>query len=52
LPIGFLILIDIALLLPGCVLEGTPTLPIIVSVFIPAAQALGIDLVHCVIGRC
>ncbi len=34
------------LLLLGCVLEGTTILLIIVPVFIPTAQALGIDLVH------
>lgn len=45
-PIGFLILVNIILLLLGCVLEGTAILLIIVPVFIPSAQALGIDLVH------
>lgn len=45
-PIGFLILVNIILLLLGCVLEGTAILLIIVPVFIPTAQALGIDLVH------
>ena len=34
------------LLLLGCVLEGTAILLIVVPVFIPTAQALGIDLVH------
>jgi len=45
-PIGFLVLVNIILLLLGCVLEGTAILLIIVPVFIPTAQALGIDLVH------
>ncbi|MCM2476333.1 TRAP transporter large permease [Rhizobium sp. CG5] len=45
-PIGFLILVNVVLLLLGCVLEGTAILLIIVPVFIPTAQALGIDLVH------
>lgn len=45
-PIGFLILVNVILLLLGCVLEGTAILLIIVPVFIPTAQALGIDLVH------
>ena len=36
----------VILLLLGCVLEGTAILLIIVPVFIPTAQALGIDLVH------
>lgn len=43
---GFLILVNVLLLLLGCVLEGTAILLIIVPVFIPTAQALGIDLVH------
>lgn len=45
-PVQFLILVNIILLLLGCVLEGTAVLLIIVPVFIPTAQALGIDLVH------
>ena len=45
-PIGFLILVNILLLLLGCVLEGTTILLIIVPVLIPTAQALGIDMVH------
>ena len=45
-PIGFLILVNVLLLLLGCVLEGTAILLIVVPVFIPTAQALGIDLVH------
>ena len=43
---GFLILVNIVLLLLGCVLEGTAILLIIVPVFIPTAQALDIDMVH------
>lgn len=45
-PTAFLILVNIVLLLLGCVLEGTAILLIIVPVFIPTAQALGIDMVH------
>lgn len=45
-PLQFLILVNVLLLLMGCVLEGTAVLLIIVPVFIPAAEALGIDLVH------
>jgi C4-dicarboxylate transporter DctM subunit len=45
-PTAFLILVNVVLLLLGCVLEGTAILLIIVPVFIPTAQALGIDLVH------
>jgi len=42
----FLIMVNIVLLLLGCLLEGTAILLIIVPVFIPTAQALGIDMVH------
>lgn len=45
-PTTFLIFVNVLLLLLGCVLEGTAILLIIVPVFIPTAQALGIDLVH------
>jgi tripartite ATP-independent transporter DctM subunit len=45
-PVGFLIFVNVLLLLLGCVLEGTAILLIVVPVFIPTAQALGIDLVH------
>jgi len=45
-PIGFLILVNVLLLVLGCMLEGTAILLIVVPVFIPTAQALGIDLVH------
>ena len=44
--IQFLIIVNIVLLLLGCLLEGTAILLIIVPVFIPTAQALGIDMVH------
>jgi tripartite ATP-independent transporter DctM subunit len=45
-PATFLILVNVILLLLGCVLEGTAILLIIVPVFIPTAEALGIDMVH------
>jgi C4-dicarboxylate transporter, DctM subunit len=45
-PTGFLILVNVLLLLLGCVLEGTTILLIIVPVLIPTAQALDIDMVH------
>jgi C4-dicarboxylate transporter DctM subunit len=44
--VTFLLLVNIILLLLGCVLEGTAILLIVVPVFIPTAQALGIDMVH------
>lgn len=45
-PIQFLILVNIILLVLGCLLEGMAILLIVVPVFIPTAQALGIDMVH------
>jgi len=45
-PIVFLVLVNLTLLILGCVLEGTAILLIIVPVFIPTAQALGLDMVH------
>jgi tripartite ATP-independent transporter DctM subunit len=45
-PISFLILVNVILLVLGCVLEGTAILLIVVPVFIPTAQALGLDMVH------
>jgi C4-dicarboxylate transporter, DctM subunit len=45
-PARFLILVNVILLLLGCLLEGTAILLIVVPVFIPTAQALGIDMVH------
>jgi TRAP-type C4-dicarboxylate transport system permease large subunit len=45
-PLGFLLIVNLILLLLGCLLEGTTILLIVVPVFVPAAEALGIDLVH------
>jgi len=45
-PTGFLILVNVILLLLGCLLEGTTILLVVVPVLIPTASALGIDLVH------
>jgi tripartite ATP-independent transporter DctM subunit len=45
-PTMFLILVNIVLLFLGCLLEGTTIILVILPVFIPTAQALGIDLVH------
>ena len=43
---GFLLVVNIILLLLGCPLEGSTILLIVVPIFIPTAKALGIDLVH------
>jgi C4-dicarboxylate transporter, DctM subunit len=45
-PIGFLLAVNLVLLLLGCLLEGTTILLIVVPILVPTAQALGIDLVH------
>jgi tripartite ATP-independent transporter DctM subunit len=45
-PLQFLLLVNLVLLFLGALLEGTAILLIIVPVFIPTANALGIDLVH------
>jgi len=45
-PLGFMILVNLILLILGCLLEGSTILLVIVPIFIPTAKALGIDLVH------
>ncbi|WP_409192852.1 TRAP transporter large permease [Bradyrhizobium sp. RDM4] len=42
----FLLVVNILLLILGCLLEGTTILLIIVPIFIPTAKLLGIDLVQ------
>ncbi|HEY0920653.1 TRAP transporter large permease [Devosia sp.] len=45
-PVTFLVIVNILLLILGCLLEGTTILLVIVPVLVPTAQALGIDMVH------
>lgn len=45
-PITFLILVNILILVLGCVLDATTIILVIVPLFIPTCEALGIDLVH------
>ncbi len=45
-PIAFLLMINLVLLLLGCLLDATTIILVIVPLFIPACRALGIDLVH------
>jgi C4-dicarboxylate transporter DctM subunit len=45
-PLVFLIIVNLILLVLGCVLEGTTILLVIVPVLIPTAQSIGIDLLH------
>lgn len=42
----FLLIVNLLLLVLGCVLEGSTILLVVVPVLIPTAQALGIDMVH------
>jgi tripartite ATP-independent transporter DctM subunit len=45
-PIAFLLMVNVILLLLGCILDATTILLVIVPLFLPAARELGIDLVH------
>jgi tripartite ATP-independent transporter DctM subunit len=45
-PLMFLLFVNVLLLVLGCFLEGTTIILVILPVLIPAAQSLGIDLVH------
>ncbi|MBO6719446.1 MAG: TRAP transporter large permease [Rhizobiaceae bacterium] len=45
-PVMFLIMVNILLLILGCLLEGTTIILIVIPVLIPTANALGVDLVH------
>lgn len=45
-PIAFLLIVNLLLLVLGCLLDAATILLVIVPIFIPACQALGIDLVH------
>ena len=42
----FWILVNVILLVLGCLLEGSTILLVIVPIMIPTAKALGIDMVH------
>jgi tripartite ATP-independent transporter DctM subunit len=45
-PLAFLIFVNVLVLLLGCILDATVIILVIVPLFIPTCQALGIDLVH------
>lgn len=45
-PLIFLLAINLLLLLIGCLLDAATIILVILPLFIPTAQALGIDLVH------
>lgn len=45
-PLAFLFLVNVILLLLGCVLDASTIILVILPLFIPTCRALGIDLVH------
>jgi len=45
-PLIFLLLVNILVLALGCILDATVIILVIVPLFIPTCNALGIDLVH------
>ena len=45
-PLGFLLAVNLLLLVLGCFLEGTTIILVILPVLLPTAQALGVDPVH------
>ena len=45
-PLLFLLAVNVLVLLLGCVLDATTIILVIVPLFIPTCEALGIDLVH------
>ena len=45
-PLMFLVVVNLILLVLGCLLEGSTIILVILPIFIPTAKALGIDLVH------
>ncbi|MCR9135850.1 MAG: TRAP transporter large permease [Alphaproteobacteria bacterium] len=45
-PLVFLLAVNLLVLLLGCVLDATTIILVIVPLFIPTCEALGIDLVH------
>lgn len=44
--ITFLLLVNVILLVLGCLLEGTTILLVVIPILIPTAKLLGIDMVH------
>ena len=45
-PLMFLVVVNVILLVLGCLLEGSTIILVILPIFIPTAKALGFDLVH------
>ena len=49
-PLAFLLLVNVVLLLLGCVLDATTIILVILPLFTPTCRVLGIDLVHFGVG--
>ena len=45
-PTGFLFFVVLLMTFLGCVLEAGPILLVIVPIFVPAALAIGVDIIH------
>jgi tripartite ATP-independent transporter DctM subunit len=45
-PIGFLLAVNLLLLVLGCLLDASTIILVILPLFVPTCKALGIDLVH------
>jgi tripartite ATP-independent transporter DctM subunit len=45
-PLGFLLLVNLLFLFLGCFLDASTIILVIVPILLPAARALGIDIVH------
>jgi TRAP-type C4-dicarboxylate transport system permease large subunit len=45
-PLGFLLVVNLILLVLGCFLEGSTIILVMLPVLLPTAMALGIDPVH------
>jgi TRAP-type C4-dicarboxylate transport system permease large subunit len=45
-PLVFMLVVNVFVLLLGCILDATVIILVIVPLFIPTCEALGIDLVH------
>lgn len=45
-PLAFLLLVNLLILLLGCVLDASTIILVIIPLFLPACRELGIDLVH------
>jgi len=45
-PLAFLLLVNAALLVLGCLLDASTLILVIIPLFLPACRALGIDLIH------